>query len=180
MRRSFDRCERRLRWRQSNWKPDRQTFHLNPSEFLVHSHHRTDMGEEGSPGTRSPATATATTTLPAGHAAPPPPSLGHGSSLSPIVPRSPSLRPMAAVSPPLSPRLMQSAAASLQHNRSPSFSSTLNVVDLLASQQPNGTKPPVREWTKIPLSELVRGQQLHFIDGDTPVEEACQVMASLV
>ena len=153
------------------------------SEFLVQvpfiHHHLIAMGEEGSPGTRSPATTAAKTMLPPCHAAPPPPSLGHGSSLSPIVPRSPSLRPMAAVSPPLSPRLMQSAAGSLHHNRSPSFSSNLNVIDLLASQQPNGTKPPVREWAKIPLSELVQGQQLHFIDGDTPVEEACQVMPPL-
>jgi len=134
------------------------------------------MGEEALPSTRSPAANAAETTLPPGRAAPPPPSSARSSSLSPIVPRSPSLRPMPAVSPPLSPRLMQTAAASLHHNRSPSFSSNFNVVDLLASQQPNGTKPPVREWAKIPLSELVRGQQLHFIDGDTPVEEACQVM----
>jgi hypothetical protein len=81
-----------------------------------------------------------------------------------------------ASSPPLSPRLHPSAAGA-HHTRAPSFSATLNVVDLLISQQPNGSKPPVREWTKIPISELVQGQQLNFLDGDTPVEEACQVMS---
>ena len=125
---------------------------------------------EGVPGRRSPAAAAALASLNAIPSAPQAPA----SSLSPIVPRSPSLRPIVA-SPPLSPRLHQSAAGA-HHSRSPSFSATLNVVDLLASQQPNGSKPPAREWTKIPLSELVEGQQLHFIDGDTPVEEACQVI----
>jgi hypothetical protein len=73
-------------------------------------------------------------------------------------------------SPPLSPRLPG------QHSRSPSFSSAINVVDLLASQQINGNKPVVaRDWKKILLSELVQGQKLVFVDGDTPVEEACQV-----
>lgn len=100
-----------------------------------------------------------------------PPNNHHSSNtLSPLIPRSPSLRPMGA-SPPLSPRIPVHGS----HNRSPSFSSTINVVDLLASQTTNGSKPAARNWTKIPLSELVRGQKLVFVDGDTPVEEACQV-----
>jgi hypothetical protein len=49
------------------------------------------------------------------------------------------------------------------------------MVDILASQAGNGIKPVVRDWTKIPLGELVHGQKLVFVDGDTPVEEACQV-----
>jgi hypothetical protein len=73
-------------------------------------------------------------------------------------------------SPPLSPRL----AGHPQHSRTPSFSSSLNVVDLLTSM--NGERPAARDWTKITLGELVQGQQLRFVDGDTPVEEACQVM----
>lgn len=107
-----------------------------------------------------------------------PPSTSHHSSntLSPIIPRSPSLRPM-ATSPPLSPRIPGHAS---QHNRTPSFSSTLNVVDLLASQTVNGSKPAARDWTKITLGELVQGQKLVFVDGDTPVEEACQVLHLLL
>jgi hypothetical protein len=123
---------------------------------------------EGVPGRRSPAAAAALASLNAIPAGP------QSNSLSPIVPRSPSLRPL-ATSPPLSPRLQQSVAGA-HHSRSPSFSATLNVVDLLATTQQNGEKPPAREWTKITLAELVEGQQLHFIDGDTPVEEACQVI----
>jgi hypothetical protein len=94
----------------------------------------------------------------------------HSTSLSPIVPRSPSLHAMVA-SPPLSPRLPGHPS----HSRTPSFSSTINVVELLASQSINGEKPVARDWKTIPLSELVEGQQLVFVDGDTPVEEACQV-----
>ena len=103
-----------------------------------------------------------------------PSSSNHHSSntLSPIIPRSPSLRPM-ATSPPLSPRIPGHASI---HNRTPSFSSTVNVVDLLASQTINGSKPAARDWTKITLSELVQDQKLVFLDGDTPVEEACQVL----
>jgi hypothetical protein len=85
--------------------------------------------------------------------------------LSPILTRSPSV----VVSPPLSPRL----AGHPHHSRSPSFSSSLNMVDLLTSM--NGEKPAARDWAKISLSELVQGQKLTFVDGDTPVEEACQV-----
>src|SRR5208282_3444675 len=101
------------------------------------------------------------------------PSTNHHSSntLSPVIPRSPSLHAMGA-SPPLSPRIPGHAS---HHSRAPSFSSTVNVVDLLASQTINGSKPAARDWTKIPLSELVQGQKLVFLDGDTPVEEACQV-----
>ena len=110
----------------------------------------------------------------------PPPSQGRYSSANSVerqsltIPRSPLLRPMGA-SPPLSPRIPGHAT---HHNRTPSFSSTVNVVDLLASQSPNGTKPAARDWTKIPLRELVQGQKLVFVDGDTPVEEACQVSPS--
>src|ERR1700716_3649037 len=96
---------------------------------------------------------------------------GH-SALSPSASRSPSLRGMVA-SPPHSPRL--SGHQQAHHSRTPSFSSTLNMVDILASQASNGTKPVVRDWTKITLGELVEGQKLVFVDGDTPVEEACQV-----
>ena len=96
---------------------------------------------------------------------------GH-SAVLPSVPRSPSLRGMVA-SPPLSPRLPGHQAT--HHSRTPSFSSTLNMVDILASQASNGIKPVVRDWTKITLGELVQGQKLVFVDGDTPVEEACQV-----
>lgn len=49
------------------------------------------------------------------------------------------------------------------------------MVDILASQASNGSKPVARDWTKITLEELVQGQKLVFVDGDTPVEEACQV-----
>ena len=84
------------------------------------------------------------------------------------IPRSPSLHALVS-SPPLSPRVPD-------RSRTPSFSSSVNVVDLLACQTINGTKPIVRDWTKIPLRELVEGQKLVFVDGDTPVEEACQVL----
>ena len=49
------------------------------------------------------------------------------------------------------------------------------MVDILASQASNGVTPVARDWTKITLGELVHGQKLVFVDGDTPVEEACQV-----
>jgi len=88
------------------------------------------------------------------------------------IPRSPLLHANVA-SPPLSPRIPSHAS---DRSRTPSFSSAVNVVDLLASQTINGTKPVVRDWTKIPLRELVEGQKLVFVDGDTPVEEACQVL----
>jgi hypothetical protein len=97
--------------------------------------------------------------------------VGH-SAISSSVSRSPSLRGMVA-SPPHSPRLPSHQA--VHHSRTPSFSSTLNMVDILASQASNGTKPVARDWTKITLGELVHGQKLVFVDGDTPVEEACQV-----
>jgi len=97
---------------------------------------------------------------------------GYLNPLSPIPrSRSPSLHAMVA-SPPHSPRL---PVHSSHHSRSPSFSSSFNVVDLLASQAVNGTKPVARDWTKIPLSELVQGQNLVFVDGDKPVEEVCRV-----
>jgi len=97
------------------------------------------------------------------------PSNHHSSNtLSPGIPRSPLLHPM-VTSPPLSPRIPG------RHSRTSSFSSSINVVDLLASQTSNGSKPATRDWTKITLSELVQGQKLVFLDGDTPVEEACQV-----
>ena len=96
---------------------------------------------------------------------------GYLNTLSPVPrSRSPSLHAMMA-SPPHSPRLPVHSA---HHSRSPSFSS-FNVVDLLASQAVNGTKPVARDWTKIPLSELVQGQNLVFVDGDKPVEEVCRV-----
>ena len=93
-------------------------------------------------------------------------------TLAPIVPRSPSLHAghTSLTSPPLSPRLPGN------HSRSPSISSAINVVDLLALQQINGSNAVARDWKKIPLSELVQGQKLVFVDGDTPVEEACQVI----
>jgi hypothetical protein len=47
------------------------------------------------------------------------------------------------------------------------------MVDILAAN--NGSKPVARDWTKITVGELVQGQKLVFVDGDTPVEEACQV-----
>ena len=97
---------------------------------------------------------------------------GYLNTLSPT-PRSSSLHALVA-SPPHSPRVPGHSA---HHRRSPSFSS-LNVVDLLASQQTNGVKPVAKDWTKIPLSELVQGQKLVFVDGDTPVEEVCQVPSS--
>jgi hypothetical protein len=73
------------------------------------------------------------------------------------------------MSPPLSPRIPGHAS---HHSRTSSFSSAVNVVDLLAS---NGSKPVAKDWTKITLRELVQGQKLVFLDGDSPVEEACQV-----
>jgi hypothetical protein len=88
------------------------------------------------------------------------------------IPRSPALHAKVS-SPPLSPRLPSHAS---DRSRTPSFSSAVNVVDLLASETINGTKPVFRDWTKIPLRELVQGQKLVFVDGDTPVEEACQVL----
>ena len=90
--------------------------------------------------------------------------------LSPTVSRSPSLHPTMVASPPHSPRISGHAP---NHNRAPSFSSPVNMVELLAAS--SGTRPDAREWKTIRLGELVRGQKLHFIDGDTPVEEACQV-----
>jgi hypothetical protein len=51
------------------------------------------------------------------------------------------------------------------------------MVDLLSSQANGGTIPDVRDWTTITLGELVEGQNLVFVDGDTPVEEACQVFS---
>jgi hypothetical protein len=93
--------------------------------------------------------------------------MGH-STLSPILPRSPSLHAAALASPPRSPRI------ALHHNRRPSLS-TADVVDLLTSRV-NGAKPIARDWTKVTLGELVKGQKLVFVDGDTPVEEACQVL----
>jgi hypothetical protein len=111
---------------------------------------------------------------------PRPPSQGRHSPANALerqsltIPRSPLLRPMVA-SPPLSPRI---PGHSSHHHRTPSFSSTVNVVDLLTSQSSNGTKPAARDWTKISLRELVQGQKLVFVDGDTPVEEACQVSPS--
>jgi len=92
-----------------------------------------------------------------------------------IIPRSPSLHAMVA-SPPHSPRI----PGHVSHSRTPSFSSNINVVDLLASQATNGTKPAAKDWTKVKLSELVDGQKLVFVDGDTPVEEACQVISPFV
>jgi hypothetical protein len=88
------------------------------------------------------------------------------------IPRIPSLHTKVS-SPPLSPRIPSHAT---DRSRTPSFSSAVNVVDLLASQTINGMKPVVRDWTKIPLGKLVQGQKLVFVDGDTPVEEACQVL----
>ena len=96
------------------------------------------------------------------------------STLSPTVSRSPSLRGMVA-SPPHSPRLPGHQS---HHTRSPSFSSTLNMVDILAAG--NGAKPVARDWTKITVGELVQGQKLVFVDGDTPVEEACQVFSPMM
>lgn len=87
-----------------------------------------------------------------------------------LIPRSPSLHAMVA-SPPLSPRPGHGS----NHSRTPSFSSNVDIVDLLASQAVNGSRPPAKDWTKIHLGELVQGQKLVFLDGDTPVEEACQV-----
>jgi hypothetical protein len=95
--------------------------------------------------------------------------MGH-SNLPPIVPRSPSFH-AALASPPRSPRL----GHPMHHNRAPSYSA-IDVVDLLASQAINGSKLIARDWTKITLGELVKGQKLVFVDGDTPVEEACQVL----
>lgn len=92
------------------------------------------------------------------------------SNLLPIVPRSPSLH-AALASPPRSPRLLGHA---LHHTRTPSHSA-IDVADLLTSQAINGSKPVARDWTKVTLGELVKGQKLVFVDGDTPVEEACQV-----
>ena len=87
-----------------------------------------------------------------------------------VIPRSPLLHAMVA-SPPLSPR----PGHGTHHSRRASFSSNLDIVDLLASQAVNGSRPPARDWTKICVGELVQGQKLVFVDGDTPVEEACQV-----
>jgi hypothetical protein len=53
------------------------------------------------------------------------------------------------------------------------------MVELLSSQANGGTKPDARDWTTITLGELVQGQNLVFVDGDTPVEEACQVVNPL-
>ena len=92
-------------------------------------------------------------------------------SYSPSASRSPSLRATLMASPPLSPRLP--SAQSAHHSRAPSFSSPLNMVELLAGS--NGTHVEAKDWKKITLGQLVQGQQLHFIDGDKPVEEACQV-----
>ena len=91
-----------------------------------------------------------------------------------LIPRSPSLHAMVG-SPPLSPRPSHGS----HHSRTPSFSSNVDIVDLLASQAVNGSRPPARDWTKIHLEELVQGQKLVFLDGDTPVEEACQVRVPL-
>jgi hypothetical protein len=55
--------------------------------------------------------------------------------------------------------------------------STLNMVDILSAQANGGTIPHARDWTTITLGELVEGQKLVFVDGDTPVEEACQVLS---
>src|ERR1700737_4136047 len=96
------------------------------------------------------------------------------STLSPPPPRSPSLNVMVA-SPPHSPRLPGHAS---HHGRTPSFSSTFNMVDLLSSQSNGGAKPAARDWTTITLGELVHEQKLVFVDGDTPVETACQVCQS--
>jgi len=87
-----------------------------------------------------------------------------------VIPRSPSIHAMVA-SPPLSPR----PGHGTHHSRTASFSSNVDIVDLLASQTVNGSRPPARDWTKICVGELVQGQKLVFVDGDTPVEEACQV-----
>src|SRR5437667_991076 len=89
------------------------------------------------------------------------------STLSPVSIRNPPLHAM-GMSPPHSPRIPSHTS---HHTRTPSFSSTVNVVDLLASQTSNGAKPVARDWTKITAKELVQGQKLVFLDGDTPVEE---------
>jgi hypothetical protein len=91
---------------------------------------------------------------------------------SPSVSRSPSLHAAMVASPPHSPRL-SSSQSSHNHSRTASFSSPVNMVELLAAS--NGTRPEARDWKSITLGELVQGQSLHFIDGDTPIEEACQV-----
>jgi hypothetical protein len=91
-------------------------------------------------------------------------------SHSPSVSRSPSLHATMMASPPLSPRLP--SAQSSHHSRTASFSNPVNMVELLSGS--NGSHVEARDWKTITLGELVQGQTLKFIDGDTPVEEACQ------
>src|SRR5436305_8659998 len=49
------------------------------------------------------------------------------------------------------------------------------MIDLLTTSPRLEGAVTTRDWATVPCSELISNQKLHFVDLDTPVEEACQV-----
>ncbi|KAK6527890.1 cell separation during budding [Arthrobotrys megalospora] len=77
-------------------------------------------------------------------------------------------------------RSASSSQASLRATpRSPSRQPSLShasLVDLLTIAPRPDINVPQRDWRTIPCKELVAGQELHFVEENKPIEEACQML----
>ncbi|KAF3235968.1 cell separation during budding, variant 2 [Orbilia oligospora] len=77
-------------------------------------------------------------------------------------------------------RSASSSQASLRATpRSPSRQPSLShasLVDLLTIAPRPDINVPQRDWRAIPCKELVADQELHFVEENKPIEEACQML----